>query len=217
MWKPLALMRHAQLSSSSVTKNAPDPSRNRLLASGRSLFSELGYENTQTAAIARRAGTSESQLVRYFGGKAGLLAAIFDTAWYDINARVHDLLTDAPDARHAVLGIFNTMLAAFERDHDLATLFMLEGRRIRAGSHEVRLSPGLVEFSDTVHRLIKRGQQDGSFAQGLDSTALATALMGAAEAMIRERLLVRRRGSARSFTNAQLQRIFKAMLEGLGP
>lgn len=217
MWKPLALNGVARLSSSPVGTNAPDPSRSRLLASGRSLFAELGYENTQTAAIARRAGTSESQLVRYFGGKAGLLGAIFDTAWQEINARVHDLLTDAPDARHAVLGIFNTMLAAFERDSELATLFLLEGRRIRAGSHEVRLSPGFMAFSDTVHRLIKRGQQDGSFAKGLDSTALATALMGAAEAMIRDRLMARRRGTARSFSNTQLQRIFTALLEGCSP
>jgi AcrR family transcriptional regulator len=200
-----------------VRKNAPDPSRSRLLASGRSLFAELGYENTQTAAIARRAGTSESQLVRYFGGKAGLLAAIFDTAWLDINARVHDLLTDAPDARRALLGIFRTMLAAFERDTELATLFLLEGRRIRAGSHDVRVSPGFVEFSDVVHRLIRRGQQDRSFASGLDSTVLATALLGAAEAMIRERMLARRHGRTRSFTNSQLQRVFEALLEGLSP
>ncbi len=198
-------------------KNPPDPSRSRLLVAGRSLFAELGYENTQTAAIARKAGTSESQLVRYFGGKAGLLAAIFDTAWQPINARVHDLLTDAPDARHAVLAVLSSVLAVFERDPELAVLFLLEGRRIRGGSYEVRLSPGFVEFTDTVHRLIKRGQQDGSFAPSLDGSALATALMGAAEAMVRERLLARRRGVSRSFSNTQVQRIFTAMLDGFGP
>jgi AcrR family transcriptional regulator len=200
-----------------VGKNAPDPSRNRLLIAARSLFAELGYENTPTAAIARKAGTSESQLVRYFGGKAGLLEAIFDGAWQHINARIHDLLTDAPDARHAVLGVLTAVLAAFERDNDLAVLFLFEGRRIRAGSYEIRLSPGFVEFSDMVHRLIKRGQQDGSFAPGLDSAAVATALMGAVEAMIRERLLARRRGTARAVSNAQVRRIFMAMLDGFAP
>jgi AcrR family transcriptional regulator len=199
-----------------VGKNVADPSRSRLLLAGRSLFAELGYENTQTAAIARKAGTSESQLVRYFGGKAGLLEAIFDGAWQAINARVHDLLTDAPDARHAVQGVLAAVLAAFERDPDLAMLFLFEGRRIRAGSYEIRLSPGFVEFSDTVHRLIKRGQQDGSFAASLDSAALATALMGATEAMIRERLLARRRGASRALPNSQLLRIFTAMLDGFG-
>src|SRR5436305_3537497 len=41
-------------------------SRGRLLTAGKGLFSRLGYEGTSTATIAREAGTSESQLVRYF-------------------------------------------------------------------------------------------------------------------------------------------------------
>ena len=40
--------------------------RTRLLASGKTLFARLGYEQTSTAAIAREAFTSESQLVRHF-------------------------------------------------------------------------------------------------------------------------------------------------------
>ena len=48
-------------------------SRSRLLNAGKSLFARNGYEQTSTAAIAREAGSSESQLIRYFGGKAGLL------------------------------------------------------------------------------------------------------------------------------------------------
>ena len=56
-------------------------SRDRLLSAGKTLFGRLGYEQTSTAAIAREAGTSESQLVRYFGGKSGLLEAIFNQAW----------------------------------------------------------------------------------------------------------------------------------------
>src|SRR5262249_320630 len=56
-------------------------SRSRLLAAGKELFARHGYEQASTAAIARLAGTSESQLVRYFDGKAGLLQAIFNESW----------------------------------------------------------------------------------------------------------------------------------------
>ena len=59
-------------------KRTPDNSRARLLAAGKSLFARLGYEFTSTATIARDAGTSESQLIRYFGSKAGLLETIFE-------------------------------------------------------------------------------------------------------------------------------------------
>src|SRR5688572_26966287 len=56
-------------------------SHDRILMSARSLFSSQGYENATTSAIARMAGTSESQLIKHFSSKEGLLAAIFDQSW----------------------------------------------------------------------------------------------------------------------------------------
>ncbi len=200
-----------------VSMVQPDNSRTRLLAAGKTLIARLGYENTATSAIAREAGTSESQLIRYFGSKVGLLQAIFEEHWRPLNARIHDLLTDARDGRAAVLAVLSTILAAFDRDQDLATIFLFEGRRIRGDSHAVVLSSGFVEFSDVVHRLIKRGQKDGSFDASFDSAALGAALMGAVEGMVRERVLARRAGSVRSYSDKQVQRIFDALLNGFAP
>src|SRR3954464_14938208 len=56
-------------------------SHERILRAGRDLFAEDGYESSTTSAIARRAGTSESQLIKHFGSKEGLLEGIFDQAW----------------------------------------------------------------------------------------------------------------------------------------
>ena len=195
----------------------PDTSRTRLLNAAKTLFARLGYENTATSAIAREAGTSESQLVRYFTTKMGLLEAIFDEHWRPVNTRIHDVLTDARSGRDAVVAVLSTVLTVFERDEDLASIFLFEGRRIRGGSHDVQLSSGFVEFSDVVHRLIKRGQKDGSFAAAYDSAALAAALMGAVEGMIRERVLARRGGSPRPFSDKQIQRVFEAMLNAFAP
>jgi AcrR family transcriptional regulator len=197
--------------------STPDNSRTRLLVAAKGLFARLGYENTPTSAVAREAGTSESQLVRYFGSKAGLLDAIFDDAWKPLNASVHDLLADARSGREAVVGILSAVLAAFDRDDQLAMLFLLEGRRIRAGDTGVKLSAGFVEFNDVIVRLIKRGQKDGSFASGFDPAALSAALMGAAEAMVRERVIARRAGARRSFSDRAVQKIFEAMLNGFAP
>lgn len=192
----------------------PDNSRTRLLAAARSLFARFGYEQTPTSALAREAGTSESQLVRHFGSKAGLLETIFEESWRPVNARVKDLLTDARDGRAAVLVVLTTILAALDADQDLATIFLFEGRRIRGDSHEIRVSAGFVEFTDVVQRLIKRGQKDGSFAPSLDPSALAAAVIGAAEGMVRERVLVRRTGRAtRAYSERQVVRIFEAMLD----
>src|SRR5437879_11400714 len=98
-------------------------SRMRLLASGKSLFSRLGYEQTSTAAIAREAGTSESQLVRYFGGKSGLLEAIFNQAWEGLNDDIRRHLAESEHGREAILRILGLVLEAFGRDHEMAFLF----------------------------------------------------------------------------------------------
>src|SRR5438552_9529310 len=106
-------------------------SRMRLLASGKSLFSRLGYEQTSTAAIAREAGTSESQLVRYFGGKSGLLEAIFNESWNGLNDIVTRTIAESEHGREAILGVFTLMLRAFAADPEVASIFMFEGRRVR--------------------------------------------------------------------------------------
>ena len=57
------------------------PSRERLLEAAKALFAERGYEASSTATICRLAGTSESQLIKHFRSKQGILEAIFEYAW----------------------------------------------------------------------------------------------------------------------------------------
>lgn len=188
-------------------------SRTRLLAAGKELFAREGYEQASTAAIAKAAGTSESQLMRYFAGKAGLLAAIFNESWAPLNAEVERLIANAPHAAEAVLSVFAAVMRAFGADPELAVLFLFEGRRIRGGS-EVVLSKGFVEFNELVRGLIRRGQQDGSFRPDFSDGALAAALMGAAEGMMRERFVAERAGR-RPFAEREVRRTFAALLAGV--
>ena len=189
-------------------------SRVRLLAAGKELFAREGYEQASTASIAKAAGTSESQLARYFGGKAGLLEAIFNESWTPLNDEIQRLIAGAPHAREAVLGVLSTMTKAFGSDPDLAVLFLFEGRRIRGGA-DVVLSKGFVEFSELVRALIRRGQQDGSFRPEFSDAAVAAAVMGAAEGMMRERLLAERTGKSRPFAEREIRRVFAAVLGGV--
>src|SRR5512132_955363 len=78
-------------------------SRMRLLSAGRTLFAKNGYEQTSTATIARESGSSESQLIRYFGGKAGLLEAIFNESWASLNQRTEPYIEGAAHGREAIL------------------------------------------------------------------------------------------------------------------
>lgn len=186
-----------------------------MLAAGKMLFARNGYEQTSTAAIAREAATSESQLVRYFGGKAGLLEAIFNESWGPMNQQIGGIITGAPDAKAAIRATLASVIESFGRDHDLAFLFLFEGRRIRTPNHEVLLSKGFLQFYDLVCKLIEKGQNEGSIRTRVSPPALSSALVGAAEGMIRDRLVAERSGKPNPFSDDDIQKVFAALMEAI--
>jgi AcrR family transcriptional regulator len=192
-------------------------SRTRLLNAGKTLFAKNGYEQTSTAAIAREAGSSESQLIRYFTGKAGLLEAIFNESWAALNGTVGDQIDTAAHGREAILRILGRMMQAFSRDHDIAFLFLFEGRRMRGGTHEVLLSKGFSKFMEAIDALIARGVQDGSFRGDIDPKVISAAMLGCAEGMIRDRVLAERSNQPSPFDDEMIVRTFTAMVNGLAP
>ncbi|HEX8411265.1 MAG TPA: TetR/AcrR family transcriptional regulator [Thermoanaerobaculia bacterium] len=190
----------------------------RLLTAGKSLFAKSGYEGTSTAAIAREAGSSESQLIRYFGGKAGLLEAIFNDSWTALHSVVEQALEGAEHGREGILRLLTLMTRALSHDHDIAFLFLFEGRRMRGNVPEVHLSQGFVEFMKVVDAQIDRGREDGSFRTDVPTQVLCSAMLGAAEGMIRDRVLCERnRETDHPFSDANVFATFTAMVDGLAP
>jgi AcrR family transcriptional regulator len=194
-------------------QETPRRSRTRLLASGKALFSKLGYEQTSTAAIAREAGTSESQLVRYFTGKSGLLEAIFNEAWLSVNEEITRHISESEHSRDAIIRILTLVMEAFSRDHEMAFLFLFEGRRVRG--NEVALSKGFLQFYELVHQLVAKGQHDGSFRSDIPMEVLSSALLGCAEGMIRDRLIAERSGKPDAWNDEPIRLTFTAMVNAL--
>jgi len=202
----------------------PDPgegtqtSRIRLLNAGKSLFAKSGYEGTSTAAIAREAGSSESQLIRYFGGKAGLLEAIFNDSWTSLHSLVGPALEGAPHGREGILRLLTLMTRALSQDEDIAFLFLFEGRRMRGNVPAVQLSKGFMEFMKVIDAQIDRGREDGSFRTDVPTQVLCSAMLGAAEGMIRDRVLSERNHEMdHPFSDEMVFATFTAMVEGLAP
>jgi len=192
-------------------------SRSRLLEAGKSLFAQYGFEQTSTATIARAAGTSESQLVRYYKSKAGLLEAIFNEGWTGLNHEIQSVVVAAKDSHEALAGVLECVTQAFSKDAQLAYLMLFEGRRVRGGGSEIFLSQGFLEFENLLRVLIHRGKRDGTFAAEVSEYAVASALLGATEAMIRDRLMAERGGKPEPFALDDVRAIFFAILTGLAP
>lgn len=69
-----------------------------------------------TASIASSVGTSESQLVRYFDGKAGLLEETFNMGWSRLNQAISSKVVAAPTGQDALIVVMETMSNAFQQD-----------------------------------------------------------------------------------------------------
>jgi AcrR family transcriptional regulator len=181
-------------------------SRRRLLDAGRMLFALQGFEQTSTAAIAREAGTSESQLVRNFVSKAGLLEAILTDGWKQLQQRLQTAIAGAASAREAMDALVDTFLEAFHSDPELEFLLLFEGHRLHGGFAEFQKLMGIV---------IDRGRRDGTFDQRFHSGALALAIVGAAGALMRERSSARREHHPQPFTEEDVRDVIRGVVAGL--
>ncbi len=108
------------------------------------------------------------------------------------------------------------MSQALGKDADLAYLLLFEGRRIRGGGTEIFLSKGFLEFENLIRVLIHRGKRDGTFRPVASDDAIASALLGATEAMIRDRLMAQRTGKPLPYNDDEIGTVFFALISGLG-
>src|SRR5437764_749110 len=139
----------------------PASARERMLLAAKGLFAKDGYDNASTFAIAHQAGSSESQLIKHFGGKQGLLDAILDRGWQSITEQVVQALAYAqtPLAKLGILA--STTVSWLDRDPELKLLFLLEGRRMRRPGEGVALSQGFVAFVRLVDSVLVEMQSSG--------------------------------------------------------
>ena len=185
---------------------APAPTtHDRILRVAKTLFANRGYEHTSTSAIARQAGTSESQLMKHFGSKAGLLEAIFIEGWTQITeeARIAIQNSTAPGEKLQVIS--RCVLQHLERDPELKLLMLLEGRRIRKEGQMVALTQGFLGFVALLDGVLNEMRDMNMLRPNLSPQAVRSALMGMLEGMLRDRFLSDRLGFPADFKLDQLQ------------
>jgi AcrR family transcriptional regulator len=191
----------------------PASSRERLRAAAKTLFAERGYEATSTAEIARRAGTSQSQLIKHFGSKQGLIDAVFDSTWHQINPALQLATESISSPREKLRILFEMMLGYLDKDPAMRNLFLLEARRIRTEKRKVILLPGFLEFVRIVDGILREMALQGELKPGLHPQAVRSALMGAVESLLRDRLLARTSHFPASYDEPDIRAIFWLLFE----
>ena len=189
------------------------PSRERLLEAAKTLFAERGYEATATSAICRLAGTSESQLVKHFGSKQGLLEAIFEYTWEQINPALRLATESVGSSREKLRLVVEMVLNFLAKDRQIRTLFLLEGRRIRDDGKLVVLVPGFLEFVKMIDGVLEQLQKEGELDAKLQVQAFRSGLMGAIEGMLRDKILSDTTGYPAGFSDAEIRAVCFRFLE----
>jgi AcrR family transcriptional regulator len=186
--------------------------RDRLLKVAKELFSARGYEHASTSAIARQAGTSESQLMKHFGSKAGLLEAIFADTWAKITAEAETAIREASSPRQKLAIASAIVVDTMERDPELKLLLLLEGRRIRREGQMIRLTHGFMSFVELLDKILDEMKTVGQIRPNLSTHAVRSAFMGMIEGMLRDRFLAERLGYPANFEREHVTELMAMML-----
>ncbi len=190
------------------------PARQRILLCAKRLFAENGYENTSTSSISRAARTSESQIIKHFGGKEGLLEAILEEGWQRVADTYKGLdYLSSPSAK--LQSLVGLILARLGDDPAMQELYLFEGRRIRRDSHLILMTAGFLSLVKVFDGLLLEMRDKGELRGGLNVQAVRSGLMGMMEGLLRDRMLANRGQYPAAYSQVEIRDVFLHMLKAL--
>lgn len=189
----------------------PLSSHDRILMAARRLFALNGYENTSTVAIAREAGTSESQLMKHFGSKRGLLGVILDRGWNSVTARVQAIPANSAPADR-LFRVLEAFVTELEGDGDLRNLMVLESGRIRKDNRDVIVSAGFQHFAEAVSAVLTEMRDHGQIPSDVNLEAVRAAFIGMTEGLLRDQVLAQRSEFHANYTSDELRKVLSTTI-----
>jgi AcrR family transcriptional regulator len=185
-------------------------SERRLLDAGKRLFAAQGYENTTTSSIARAAGTSESQLVKLFGGKEGLLQRIFEEGWLKLHF-VYAAASVSTTPLDGLRVIFELLIKMLSQDRELRDLMLFESRRIRGKSSAILVTSGYHRLQEEVSQVVERVLHGSALEGKIRPGAVASALIGMLESMLRDQAMSERKTGTAEPTSDEIRTMFRIL------
>jgi AcrR family transcriptional regulator len=153
----------------------------RILDAAVRVFAAQGYEASRVGDVAKEAGVAYGLVYHYYGSKDAVLEAVFREAWGRLLAAVALAEETGKDAAEQLGLVVKIVLRAWRDDPDLVRLLV----------HEVTRNPHIQDELDEIgqafaslERMVRRGQEDGSFRAELDPRLAAWMLYGALEEVL---------------------------------
>lgn len=172
-----------------MTKNnSKENTRDRIINSAKSLFSEQGYQKTTIVDISKQAGLSEAALYEYFQGKEDLLLTIPDL-W------VSELLHDLDEQLFGIQGAVNKLrkylwwyLRRVEQaplDAKIVYLFL----KTNANFLSTEVYANVKKFYSYIIDIFEEGRKSGEMKSDLDPRVARDIFVGTMDHIITRWLL----------------------------
>lgn len=188
-------------------------SRERLLEAGKKLFAERGFESATTAAIAKAARTSQSQLLKHFKDKHGVLNAVLDQAWQQLNPAVELAIERIGKPAEQLRLSLNMFLSAAQKTPTGGVL-ALDGGTLQDPNGRPFVSSGCARFAAILDGIVERMRLQGELRADIHPIAFRAMLMGCLEKFVRDRFAGSSESSPHAYAEADFQMIVLRLLAG---
>lgn len=192
-----------------------EETRDRLLQSGIELFGKHGFMGVSLNRLARAAKTSPSSISHFFVSKEGLLEAVVNGAWREINDEVAIALSTANSTITKCERVVETVLNFLESHPEKERILLLEAKHL--GELEGLLPAGSEEyrFKETLDRILQEGKQEGTFPRHLSVPAVREGLLGLLGGMLVGRFDKKHGQPPEKYSNKAIMDIVRWSIRGL--
>jgi AcrR family transcriptional regulator len=152
-----------------------DPNvRQRLVEAAEHLFTARGYAATSVRAIAERAGANPALVSYHFGGKLGLLEAVFENALEPLAGALQALRQEGGTPPEALLDLLYRMGAEHP---NLLPLLLREALLPGGAVHETFIERFAPRLGGLFPELLAREREAGALSAEVDPQALSMLIL----------------------------------------
>jgi TetR/AcrR family fatty acid metabolism transcriptional regulator len=160
---------------------ATDDKRRQILDAAVRVFARQGYEASPVGDVAREAGVAYGLVYHYYGSKDAVLEAVFREAWGRLLGAVAVAEETGETAPEQLALVVKIVLRAWRDDPDLVRLLV---REITRSPHIQDELDEIGQAFASLERIIRRGQDEGTFRGEIDARIAAWMLYGALEEVL---------------------------------
>jgi AcrR family transcriptional regulator len=195
-----------------LTKNG-SAVEHRILLAAKALFAQKGHEETTLREIAARARTSESQIIKYFQSKAGILDALFELARSHIDVPFKRLFEEIDDPSTLLEKLSSILLNFLEADPELLKVYLFS-RHFYALLSDEQVKPG-AQFRKRLGDIFMKGQEIKIFRDDFRPEVASSALWGGIQGMIRDKLYAQRTKDFYNISPKEMEAVLKIFIAAL--